>query len=123
MKYIFLTLLFAGLISCKSKPGSHETEQQLQDSTHAMKSENVVIKGTVFNKNDSTPVPGVFVIIPGTTTGSLCDDKGNFLLEYPKSEKYWIAFSADGFESLKTEVKAGTHNMIYLDPKHDYDNI
>ncbi len=105
------------MCSCKSKHDSNETERKASDSIATSKMEQVIIKGTVLNKNDNTPISGVMLFIPGTSTGSIGDDKGNFSMQFPKSEKYMLIFSADGYQSIKSEVKPDTLNLIYLSPQ------
>ena len=56
------------------------------------------------------------VMIPGTSTGALGDDKGNFAIECPQGGKIKLVFIAEGFEIPTVDVERGKENIIYLKP-------
>src|ERR1700754_4252889 len=64
------------------------------------------ITGTVIDKGDGQPIPGVTVIVKGTTRGTQTDRSGNFSIKGP-DEGVTLVFSFIGY--LKKEVVATTN--------------
>jgi TonB-dependent starch-binding outer membrane protein SusC len=69
----------------------------------------VQISGTVTNSGDGSPLPGVSVIVKGTTMGALTGIDGKYTLMAPQSSQL-LVFSFVGFKSQ--EVKIGGNNKI-----------
>lgn len=66
------------------------------------------VKGTV--KDDKgEALPGVSVVIQGTTRGSLTDEKGNFTLSVP-DEAATLIFSFVGY--VQQQVKLGNQSVV-----------
>ena len=65
------------------------------------------VKGTVTDSADSKTIPGVNVIIRGTTTGIVTDVNGNFTLQVPAGSSE-LAVSMLGFETQI--IKLGSSN-------------
>lgn len=63
------------------------------------------VSGTVFSE-DTTPLPGVNVIVKGTTTGTQTDANGDYALE--ASAEDVLVFSFIGYESQEIRVGAST---------------
>lgn len=57
------------------------------------------VTGTVINGGDKTPIPGVTVVVKGTTTGTITDDRGKYTVTVPEGGKS-LVFS---FIGMKTE--------------------
>ncbi|SHM58273.1 TonB-linked outer membrane protein, SusC/RagA family [Cyclobacterium lianum] len=70
---------------------------------------DVVISGTVSSADDGTTLPGVNVTIKGTTTGTVTDVDGNFMIQVPEGDVV-LVFSFVGFE--KQEVIVGSQSTI-----------
>jgi len=68
-----------------------------------------VIRGQVTSTEDGSPLPGVNVIIKGTTTGTVSDDQGNYQIDVP-NENPSLVFSFIGLQS--TEIKAGERKEV-----------
>ncbi len=67
------------------------------------------IMGKVTSKEDGSALPGVNVLLKGTTTGTVTDTQGNYLIAVPDKGGI-LVFS---FIGLKTkEIKIGTKNRI-----------
>lgn len=67
------------------------------------------ISGKVTSAEDATPIPGVNVILKGTTTGTVTDFDGNYKLTVP-SERGTLVFR---FIGLKTqEIPIGNQSVI-----------
>ena len=61
------------------------------------------ITGVVTSAGDSQPLPGVTILLKGTTTGATTDFDGNFSIEAPSSGV--LVFSYIGFLTQETAVK------------------
>lgn len=59
---------------------------------------NRVIRGTVFDENGE-PLPGVTVLVKGTTVGVSTDVNGNFSITLPRQEENTLVFSFIGMQS------------------------
>jgi outer membrane receptor protein involved in Fe transport len=83
---LFLTLLFATTAVSAQTTGS--------------------IKGKITDKEDGSPLPGVNVIIKGTSFGGATDFDGNFELKNIRPGEYALEFSFLGYERvLMTGIK------------------
>lgn len=68
------------------------------------------VTGTVLSVTDKTPLPGVSVIIKGTTTGTSTDTNGKFTLPVAAGNDQVLIFSFIGFEP--TEVRVGSGSVV-----------
>ena len=62
------------------------------------------VTGTVVSADDDSPVIGASVVVAGTTTGTVTDYNGSFVLDVPSSAKTLI-ISYIGMESVQVPVK------------------
>jgi TonB-dependent SusC/RagA subfamily outer membrane receptor len=67
------------------------------------------ITGTVTSADDGTPLPGVTVLVKGTTAGTVTDFEGNYSIAVPQGSEV-LVFSFVGM--LNQEVEIGTSNVI-----------
>lgn len=67
------------------------------------------VTGKVVSSEDNTAIPGVSIIVKGTTTGTNTDADGNFKLTV-KDNSAVLVFSAVGFE--KQEITVGNRTTI-----------
>ena len=75
----------------------------------SMGQQGTTINGQVVSDEDGSTIPGVNIIIIGTTTGTVTDLDGNYTLTVPDRENI-VRFSAVGFATK--EVKVGNQNTI-----------
>ncbi|WP_133273887.1 SusC/RagA family TonB-linked outer membrane protein [Hymenobacter radiodurans] len=68
------------------------------------------VAGTVLSAVDKAPLPGVSVVVKGTTTGTSTDPEGRFSLSVPTESSPVLVFSFIGFES--TEVSVGGNSTV-----------
>lgn len=68
-----------------------------------------VVSGTVKDENTGEQLPGVNVVLKGTSTGTISDAEGRYSLEVPSQEAVLI-FSFVGY--AKQEVPVGERNSI-----------
>jgi TonB-linked SusC/RagA family outer membrane protein len=72
--------------------------------TFAAQAQTRQVSGRVLNAADKTPLPGVSVLLKGTTTGGTTNAEGVFELNVPASGGGTLVFSFVGFESVETPV-------------------
>jgi len=70
---------------------------------------DITVKGKVLSAEDNTGLPGVNVIIKGTTNGTVTDINGDYSIEVP-SENTVLVFSSVGF--IQEERTVGTNTVI-----------
>ena len=69
------------------------------------------VKGRVSSKDDNSPIPGVTVVVKGSTTGTTTDADGNYQIDI-KTDRDIIVFSAVGFLTQESQVgSASTLNI------------
>ncbi len=69
------------------------------------------VSGKVLSTDDGAPLPGVSVVVKGTTTGTNTDGEGNFKV-IVKNDAAVLVFSAVGFE--KQEITVGNRSTINI---------
>ncbi|GJM29188.1 MAG: SusC/RagA family TonB-linked outer membrane protein [Cyclobacteriaceae bacterium] len=67
-----------------------------------------IVTGKVTSAEDNSELPGVNVLVKGTTTGTVTDINGNFSLEVPEGTT--LVFTYVGFSAAEVEV--GDRNVI-----------
>jgi hypothetical protein len=79
---------------------------------------NQIIKGTVFDENDKSPVYSASIYFNGTFGGTLSDQNGNFQIDVTQHATMPLTVSALGYFSVTVSVfSAGKPLLIYLKPK------
>ena len=73
------------------------------------------IKGTVTSSDDGQPIPGVQVMVKGTTIGTVTDLDGNYTLSVPESAKTLI-YRFVGMATQEIEIGSQTEIAVVLDP-------
>ncbi len=71
------------------------------------------VTGTVTSKEDNSPLPGVNIIIKGTTTGTVTDAAGKYLLEVTDTSV--LVFSFLGFKDYEIMVGSQTEINVALE--------
>ncbi|AEI49927.1 TonB-dependent receptor plug [Runella slithyformis DSM 19594] len=69
------------------------------------------VSGKVLSSEDNAPLPGVSIVVKGTTTGTNTDGDGNFKVNVA-GDNAVLVFSAVGFE--KQEVTVGNRSTINI---------
>ncbi len=74
------------------------------------------VKGKVFGKVDRLPIPGVTVMIKGTSIGTATDLDGNFSLEVPENTVE-LLFSFVGMKTKTVKISdlQGDKNVVYME--------
>src|SRR5688572_3531512 len=76
------------------------------------------VSGTVRDEN-SQPLPGVSVVLKGTTTGTATDTEGKFSLSVPDNGT--LVFSYIGY--LSREIAIGNQSTLTVDLSPDVNNL
>jgi TonB-linked SusC/RagA family outer membrane protein len=90
-----------------STPPTHGSGGKLTATVNADKT----VSGKVVSTDDGAPLPGVSVVVKGTTTGTNTDGEGNFKVNV-KDDAAVLVFSAVGFE--KQEITVGNRSTINI---------
>jgi TonB-linked SusC/RagA family outer membrane protein len=75
--------------------------------------QTITVRGTVTDETNS-PLPGVNVVIKGTTTGTITDVDGNYLLEVAGSDV--LSFSFIGYKTQDAPVNNQTKIDVQMEP-------
>ena len=76
--------------------------------------EEITINGKVVDKNNQ-PLPGVAVLLKGTTIGVATDVNGNFQLTIPKQESLTLVFSFVGMKTQERIVRDEKNLVIVME--------
>nr|WP_245576567.1 TonB-dependent receptor [Flexithrix dorotheae] len=78
------------------------------------------VSGTVTDASDNSPLPGVSILVQGTTTGTTTDIDGNYSLSVP-SESSVLVFSFVGYAT--TQVTVGSQSVIDVPLEFDTQSL
>lgn len=67
----------------------------------------IIVTGKTISADDQTPLPGVNIIVKGTTRGTTSDNEGKYTLEVPDATAV-LVFSFIGYQSQEITVGAQT---------------
>jgi len=87
------------LILCTLLIGVHFTNAQTKN-----------ISGTVTSTEDGTSIPGVSVLVKGTTIGTITNIDGNYVLQVPEDAKV-LTFSFVGLKTVDVPIQGTTVNV------------
>ncbi|WP_020530356.1 TonB-dependent receptor [Flexithrix dorotheae] len=79
----------------------------------------VVIKGTVTSEEDGEPLPGVSIIVKGTTSGTTTDLDGKYTINAPEGST--LVYSYIGFQEY--EVAVGNQSTVNVVLKADLEQL
>ncbi len=83
-------------------------------TTSLLRSQNATIRGAVFDDGNGETLPGVTILLEGTTTGTMSDFDGEFNLSVPPGT-HTLRFSFISYETLYVReivVKAGSVSFL-----------
>ena len=80
-----------------------------------------VVKGIVTDATDSSPIPGVSVLLKGTTTGTSTDFDGNYTIKAKIGDI--LVFSYLGMKEKTLKVKSATLNVVLETSAESLDEI
>jgi TonB-linked SusC/RagA family outer membrane protein len=85
------------------------SEKSIAEETIPIIIQGITITGRVVSQEDDSGLPGVNVIIKGTSQGTVTDVEGNYSLEVPGTEST-LVFSSVGY--IQEEVTVGNRTVI-----------
>jgi TonB-linked SusC/RagA family outer membrane protein len=89
----------------------------------ALQAQNVQITGNVTSAEDGSALPGVSVVVKGTTIGTVSDFNGNYTLDVPASATT-LVFSFVGMESMETPIQGRrTINIVLKQSALDIEEV
>lgn len=77
--------------------------------------QNRTITGTIVSSDDNAPLPGVNVIVKGTTNGTVTDFDGNYTITVASNNSV-LEFSSIGFATQEIAVGSNSTINVSLDP-------
>lgn len=84
--------------------------------TMAVNSQTRVITGKVTSSEDGSPVPGVSVVVQGTTLGTVTDVDGNFSLQVPEDAQN-LSFSFVGMAAQTLDIRGRSTLNVVMEPE------
>jgi hypothetical protein len=94
---------------CYSAP-----ERRVIQMRHSITSANGNLKGAVFAHEDNSPLPGVNILVKGTTNGTVTDEDGKFAL-YTSESPVTLQISFIGFMTVEVETQLGADIVVYME--------
>jgi TonB-linked SusC/RagA family outer membrane protein len=80
-----------------------------------LQAQGVQITGTVTSSEDGAPLPGVAIVVQGTTMGAVTDLDGNYSLNVP-SDANILIFSFVGMKTQEVDITGRTTVDVILEP-------
>ena len=104
---LLMGLIFLRIFSSSANPigeelGGKYAHESFDDFT-AISYQKKIIKGRVISAEDKLGIPGVNVIVKGTSIGTITDMEGNYELSVPESAKT-ITFSFIGYKTVEKKI-------------------
>lgn len=104
---LLLGLSFSGIYAA---PSTYKTEK-----LPITKGQTSIITGVVTGTDDGMPVPGVNVVVKGTTTGTVTDFDGNYSIDVPSGNSV-LVFSSIGYKAKEVSVGNNSSINVSLEP-------
>ncbi len=84
-------------------PSSSETVKENDASTDEARQQEIEVSGTVTDAQTGEPLPGVNIVVQGTTIGTTTDMDGNYSIEAP--EDATLVFSFVGYQEVAMDIE------------------
>ncbi|MEN8249070.1 MAG: TonB family protein [Bacteroidota bacterium] len=81
----------------------------------------ITITGRVFSEEDGEKVPGVNIVIKGTTQGTVTDLGGNYQIKVPYDNEVKLVYSFIGYNTQ--EITVNNENEIDVNLESDYSSL
>ena len=89
--------------------------------THVLVAQDVTVQGRVTYQTDGSALPGVTIMVVGTTVGTLTDANGAYTI--PTNIGATLKFSFIGMTTVEANVTSATLNVVMADEMTDLDEI
>ena len=84
-------------------------------------SQEILVSGTITEKESNTPLPGVSVVVNGTAIGSSSDFDGKYTIKASLNDV--LVFSYLGYQTKEVEVTSSQLNIILEESSQNLDEI
>ena len=112
MKMTLLLILLGFLqVTAKVHPGTNGSPELL------MANAGIKVTGTVTSKSDGQAIPGVNVVVKGTTVGLITNSNGTFSIEVPNANSV-LVFSFVGFIPQEVKLDGKTQLNVVLEEEN-----
>lgn len=112
-----IPLLVGFVILCTNHAFAITASNTMNSGVDLLNSEQqLTITGTIVSSDDGMGLPGVAVVVKGTTTGTVTDFDGNYSINVPSSDAILVV-SYLGF--LKQEITVGSKTVINVSLEPD----
>ena len=75
--------------------------------------QEITLRGVITSADDRQPLPGVSIVVKGTTTGTVTDFDGNYVLQVPSDAV--IQYSFIGMRSQEIAVNNRTQINVVME--------
>ena len=114
-KWMVLFVLFCGFIFSSPLIASADSNNSdLNTTSGDALQQEIEITGTVTDAESGEALPGVNIVVEGTTTGTTTDMDGNYTLEAPADAT--LVFSFVGYQQQSIEVEGQQEINVQLQP-------
>lgn len=79
------------------------------------------VTGKVISQEDDEAIPGVNIIVKGTSTGTFSDSEGNYLIDIPDDEDVTLVYSSVGY--ISEEIAANNQETIDVNIEPDITSL
>ncbi|WP_179349238.1 VIT domain-containing protein [Winogradskyella pacifica] len=91
-------------------------------ATHHIDSTKAIVSGTIISSSDGLPLPGVSVIVKGTTRGAQTDFDGNFVINASPNETLVVSYV--GMDSVEQKLSSETTlNIVLIEDASTLDEV
>lgn len=112
-----IPLLVGFVVLCTNHAFAITASNTMNSGVDLLNSEQqLTITGTIVSSDDGMGLPGVAVVVKGTTTGTVTDFDGNYSINVPSSDAILVV-SYLGF--LKQEIAVGSKTVINVSLEPD----
>ena len=82
-------------------------------TNNTARNQQITVRGTVISSDDNLPIPGVNVVVAGTSIGTVTNIDGVYEIDVPESGSV-LRFSFIGFKTIEKEIGSNSEINIVL---------
>ncbi|WP_321375717.1 TonB-dependent receptor [uncultured Draconibacterium sp.] len=100
---------------------ANASDHSKRDKNNAIQ-QSVKISGTIVDETDF-PLPGVSIVVQGTTTGTVTDVNGNFNLEVPLNSVVVVSYIGFGSQEFTISGEQTEFNIILIEETENLEEV
>jgi len=116
IRILLILLLAAFVIACNQSKSTKEIETKAVATQKEEVGKPVLVKGKVVDLETGKGVSMAFIIVKGTTIGTMSGPNGDFVIQAPAGAKK-LVFSANGFEAFEADIIGKNEIEVKLSKK------